>query len=485
MAALVNKTPTQKDVNNNALEATLESLGIKNTFLKALSEKFGFNMINGNPILNIAGGKLEIRNLENFSEVKPEQMDFTPEMNNLLMEAYTAKDAENTFRGTSSERPFSNNFTGFEHYLLGLIKLKNNDLGNLLVRSITGKTRINNKAIDEATNKIYEALNIVRGENARSGVNSERAYENYAIGNAKSFVTESKINVQPPNFLTEMQSNNYNNIFVRVGLAKKLAEALFGINKNSAELYSEFDGIGKKHVVYSLIRIIADLKIAGAESKYYRDFEHLIEQTTKLELYEIDLAEFQSGTQYRGSIEAKFGELSEFVKNSNGRQVVIVFRDMAGLKNLGETSGGGSQGFSQHFAKILDTTNTKAVAITNETTSNQIANSSLKDFFNKLIIEEPSKAHVRNIADAHFIRMKEDNPNLEVESLRSLFDFIYETAKSYPNLGDKLEGVFKVYEEIGRRFKESGETKAEEKHALEATSTLLGKYYGVRGQICT
>ena len=478
-AALIKKSPSGRSANNNVIDALLGQLSIKNEFKRELVDHYN----QGRGLLEINKGEIVLREEVSREHANKnwnaENVHIDQPMRNLFEKAEQARVKEN--ESNSGNSSFSNNYKGLEHFLVGLMNMKNQPLSTFLAENI-GATGVGRLTFGKARQRakidtVYNALGRIRGEGGKSGVSTRKAYENYDLGNGKSFYS-SATKVEVPHFLNDMvakmKNGEYGPVHVREKQIVELANGLMGKGKNSVELHSEFDGIGKKHIVLGLAKVLADIKQFGRKSEYY---EVLPRELHNLNLYEIDMTAYVSGTKYRGTTEENVTDLKDFAENVGG-QTAVVFNNMGNVYELGRT--GGSQGLGQQLEQPMSRANNnpekgiRVIAVTNKTTGNQVSDTGWSRHLERINVREPSKLEVKEIAQTHFERMKRAQPKIEIESLNSLFDYVYDVVTKYPNLGEKLEGVFRVYDKVGTIMRDRQDTRASRRHVLVAASKVLG-----------
>ena len=481
VASLISKSPSGKNVKNNVIEAMLDKLNILSEFKRGLVNDYNQGM----KILDIKNGEIVLVNEYKAESWTAENVQISPQVKELFTRAEEVKNIENNNKGAGEGSSFYNNFKGLEHFLVGAMKMRGNFVSDFLNSKITapntGRFTSNNKKENVRVNALLDLLTEVRGDKAKNGVTSRTAYENYAQGNGKSFYTEKTDAIDPPSFLNDMVSKmidgGYGPVYVRANLVLDLANILLGKGKNSVELHSEFDGMGKKHVVLGLVKMLADIRVNGRNSEYY---DILPRELHDLRLYEADLTTYlgskENDTQFRGATEKTVKDLIDFSESLNG-QAVVVFNDMGGVYNLGQTQG--SQGLGQQLvapiskAKNDPTQGLRVIAITNKITAKEVSTTGWTSHVERMTVSKPSKEQINEIAQIHFDRIKEDNQRIERESLSEVFDYAYEVAQRYPNLGDGLTAVFRIYDHIATQLRRTGDSRATENHVLIAASRLL------------
>ena len=293
VAALINKSPSGRTVQNNVIEALLDRINITAKFKRELVNDYNL----GENTLAIENGQIVLTKGYETESWSAENVRVSPQIRELFNRAEEARVMENEKMGSSEGESFYNNFKGLEHFFLGAMRMRGNHVGDFLTSNIAasgaGRLSLGNKKREARFNTVIDMLPNIRGENGRHGVTSRTAYENYAHGNGKSFYTEKTETIDPPPFLNDMVSKmidgGYPSVHVRVDLVLDLANILLGKGKNSVELHSEFDGIGKKHVVLGLVKMLADIRVNGRGSEY---FESLPRELHDLRLYEADLATY-------------------------------------------------------------------------------------------------------------------------------------------------------------------------------------------------
>ncbi len=493
MAALIKESPSGKNANNNTIEALLDRLNLLTDFKRHIVNEYnlGKNIvkIEDNQIVLVEKSKLA----ENL-EANLENVGISPEMKTLFNEAEQARISENTRRGAYDGSPFSNSFKGLEHFFLGAMKMKENTVSDFLTTEIAATGLLGMfsrlrpaKRLDAKIGTVNKTISEIRGEADRFGVFSKTAYEDYALGNGKSFYSQKGNTTEPPHFLNDMVlrmiKGEYGPVHVRADLVRQLVDILSSRNKNSVEINSEFDGVGKRHVVLSLVKILADIQVNGRQSEYY---EILPREFHDIKLYEADLTAYLGAgndTQYRGATEKSITELINFTEGLNGN-AIVVFNEMSGVYNLGATGGGqgqggGSQGLGHqlvpHISRAVNNPERglRVIAVTNKITgANEVSNTGWKRYLERMTIREPDQNQTRDIAQVHFDRIVQDNPRIERESLNEIFEYAYQVAQRNPNLGDKMEAVFRIYNEIELQLKDTG-GRATEKHVLIAAVKIL------------
>ena len=480
VAALIKESPSGKSVRNNVIEAILNELNITSEFKRMLVNEYN----SGGNTLKIEGGEIVLTNKYKAESWSAENVKVSPQMKELFERAEKAKDFENKKKDTRKGGSFANSFKGLEHFFLGAMRMKGDRISEFLTNNIGttgfGRFTFGKKRKNAKLNNVLDVISKIRGEGGRNGVTSRTAYEDYAQGNGKSFYSQ-KSEAEPPSFLNDMISKmidgGYGPVHVRVDLVLDVARTLQGKGKNSVNIHSKFNGVGKKHIVLGLVKMLADIQVHGRKSEYY---DILPRELHNLRLYEVDLTAYlgskDNDTQFRGATEKSILEIKDFAENING-QVALVFNEMAGVYNLGQTQG--SQGLGKQLqdaivaAKNKPDKGLRVIAITNQVTGKEVSNTGWSQYVERITINEPNKTQVDEIAQIHFDKMKEDNPRIERESLNKVFDYVYEVSQRYPNLGDKLQAIFRIYDNIGVQLKETGQGRVTENHVLVAASTLL------------
>ena len=486
VAALIKESPSGKSATNNTIEAILDHYSITDGFKRMLVNEFNV----GEKILEIKNGELVLVNKYEATNWNAENVRISSGMNKLFEEAHNARSFENTQKGSGEGSPFLNSYTGPEHFVMGALQMSQagNPVGTFFTNNINASVAgrllsFGRKAKTEAKIKsVIDAMINIRGEGGKNGVQTRTSFENYTLGNGKSFYTEGKEAVTEPTFLTDMvaraQANHYGPIHVRPSLIKRITDILASNRKNSVELNSEFDGVGKKSLVIGLAKMLADIKINGRNSEYY---DLIPRSLHDIKLYEIDstslMGSGQHNTMYVGGTARVMEELKSFISSSNN-QTVIVFKNMEGVYTLGETKG--SPGLGEMLVDIIRIAQTdpnsglRVMAVTNKVTGKQVKDTGWGNLVERINVVEPTKSEVKEIAYTHFERIKEDNPRIEIESLEEVFDYVYNVSSRYPNLGDKLQAVFRIYDGIAIQLKDLNQTSATEVHVLEAASRNLG-----------
>ena len=156
-------------------------------------------------------------------------------------------------------------------------------------------------------------------------------------------------------------------------------------NNKSAILVGP-SGVGKSVIVNELAYLIQN----GNVPKFLKDKK----------VYKVNVAEFTTGTRYRGDMEERFNSLIDIVRKENA----ILFIDEIHTIVGAGTTDGDKLNVSEMLKPVLDDENIKVIGTTtNEEYNKFFETTALKRRFEKISINEPDNILLSNIIRKTFI----------------------------------------------------------------------------------